>query len=240
VDLFHPRYHHLQSQRNGRKLRSTDRVAADYPGSLSEVPTEFDRHLSCLTHPLSHHGIGGSDGGAVGTRSLAGGGEVFRSLLVHGHRNRLRLAHPRFRRDLGYTARTQEVDEGNAYTAVVPGVVVGVVVAEAADEVVTGGAGGDVEPVTGGVEGAAATHKNESQVGVSDHTQGHAGDSASSPASGLAAMPSRPGSGDFERGRVEAEGQDHHIRSVEGRNAVKALEEEDTYNDAHTSHTPER
>jgi len=35
------------------------------------------------------------------------------------------------------------------------------------------------------------------------------------------------------------EGRDHYIRSVEGRNAVKALEEEDMYNDAHTSHTSE-
>lgn len=88
---------------------------------------------------------------------------------------------------------------GNAYTVAVPGGVGVDVAAAAADEVVVGGGvEDDVEPVTGGVEGAVVTRKNEAQVGMSDHTQDQAEDSASSPASGLVAMLSRPGSGDFE------------------------------------------
>ena len=130
---------------------------------------------------------------------------------------------------------------GNAYTVVVPGGVGVGAVAVAADEVVVGGGvEDDVEPVTGGVEGAVVAHKNGARVGASDHIQDQVGGSASSPAPELAAMPSRPGSGDFEQELVEKmEDRDHCIRSVEGRNAVKALEEEGMYNDAHTSHTSE-
>ena len=115
------------------------------------------------------------------------------------------------------------------------------VAAEAVGEVVVGGGvGGGVEPVTGGVEEAAVVHKGEALVGVSDHTQGHAGDSVPSTVSGLVAEFSRPDSGDSGQEPVgEAEGLVHCTRSVEGKNAEKALEGEDKYNGAHTSHMPE-
>ena len=130
---------------------------------------------------------------------------------------------------------------GNAYTVVVLGGVGAGVVAAVADVVVVGGGVEDgAEPVADGVEGAVVPHKDEAWVGVSDHNQDQVGDSASSPASGLVVMLSRPGSGDFEQESVEeAERRNRYIRSVEGRNVVKALEEEDMYNDAHTTHTPE-
>jgi len=48
-----------------------DRMVGGYLESPSEVPIEFDHRLSCLVHPLSHHGIDGSDADAVGTRSSA-------------------------------------------------------------------------------------------------------------------------------------------------------------------------
>jgi len=130
---------------------------------------------------------------------------------------------------------------GNAYTVVVPGGVGVDVVAAAADEVAVGGeVGGGVGPVVGGVEGAVVAHRNEAWAGMGDHTQDQAGDSAFSPVPVLVAIPSPPGSGGSEQGSVEEAGyRDHYIRSVEGRNAVKASEEEDTYNDAHTIHTSE-
>ena len=131
---------------------------------------------------------------------------------------------------------------GNAYTAVVPdGVDVDVAAAAAADEVAVGDeVGGGVGPVVGDVEGAVVAHRNEAWAGMGDHTQDQAGGSAFSPVPGPVVIPSRPGSGDFEQDSVEGAGyRDHYIRSVEGRNAVKALEEEDTYNDAHTIHMSE-
>ena len=84
-----------------------DRVVADYLESPSEVPAEFGHHLSCLTHPSSHHGIDESDAHAVGIRNLVEVKEGFRSPLVHGHRSCSRLARPRYRRDWGCTAHTQ-------------------------------------------------------------------------------------------------------------------------------------
>jgi hypothetical protein len=132
---------------------------------------------------------------------------------------------------------------GNAYTVVAlddVGVVV-VVVVVAADEVVVGGGVEDgVEPVTGGVEGAVVTHKNETRVGMSAHTQDRAGDSASLPGSGLAAKLSRPDSGGFEQEPVEeAEDRVRCTHSVEGKSAVKALEGEGKYNGVHTNYTSE-
>jgi len=216
-------------------------VAADCLGSPSRVPIEFDHHLSYLVHPSSHHWIDESDADAVDTRSSVEAAGGFQSLLVHDHRNRLSLARPTHHRGSGCTAHNHWGAEGagNAYTVAVPGGVVAVVVA--ADEVVVGGGvEGGVEPVTGGVEGAVVAHKNETRVGMSARTQDQAGDSVSLPGSGPAVKLSRPDLGDFEQEPIEeAEGRVHCIHSVEGRNAVKALEGVDKYNGVHTSYTSE-
>jgi len=110
--------------------------------------------------------------------------------------------------------------------------------------VVGGGVESDVEPVTGGVEGAVATHKDEGRVGASDRIQDQAGDSVSLSGFGLVVGFSRPDSGDSggESGQElieEAEGQVHCTRSVEGKSAEKASEGEGKYNGAHTSRTSE-
>jgi len=119
--------------------------------------------------------------------------------------------------------------------------VVAAVVAAPADEVVVGGGVEDgVEPAAGGVEGAVVAHKNETRVGTSARTQDQAGDSASLSGSGPAAMLSHPDLGDFARGPIEGvECRVRCIHSVEGKNAVKALEGEDKYNGVHMSYTPE-
>ena len=64
------------------------RVAGGYLESPSEVPIEFDRHLSCPVHPLSHRGIDEPDAGAVGTRSSVEVGGGLWSLLVRDRCNR--------------------------------------------------------------------------------------------------------------------------------------------------------
>lgn len=131
---------------------------------------------------------------------------------------------------------------GNAYTVAVPGGVDVVAAAAAADEVVVGGGvEGGAEPVTGGVEGVAVTHKNGAQVGVNGRTHDQAGDSVSLLGSGLVAVLSHPGSGDFGQEPIEeAEGRVRYTHPVEGKNAAKASEGEGKYNGAHTSHTSER
>ena len=215
---------------------------AGYLEPPSGVPVESDHYLSYLAHPSIHHGVGGSGGDAADTRSSVEAREEFRSLLVHGHRNRSSSAHPTCHQGWGCTAHTQqEVEgEGNAYTVAVPGVGVAAVAVAAGEVVAGGGVEGDVESVTGGVEGAVVTHKNEVRVGMNDHTQGQVGDSVSLPGSGLAAMLSRPGSDGFEQEPVgEAEGRECYIRSVEGKNVVKASEGEGKYNGARTNYTSE-
>jgi len=171
-----------------------DRMAGGYLESPSEVPIEFDRRLSCLVPPLSHHGIDGPDADAVGTRSSAEVREVLWNLLAHDHYNHSSSARPMYHR--GCMAHTQwEAGAGNACTVAGPG---GVVAAVAAAEgaVVDGEAEGDVESVIGGVEGVVVTHTDEGRVGASDHIQGQVGDSEPLPASGLAAGFSRPDLGD--------------------------------------------
>lgn len=124
---------------------------------------------------------------------------------------------------------------GNVCTVVVPGV--GVAAAVAGEVVLGGGAEGDVEPVAGGVERA---HKNEAWVGMDGHIQDQVGDSVSLPVSGLAEVLSRLGSDDFEQELVvEAEGREHYIRFVEGKNVVRASEGEGKYSGAHTNYTTE-
>ena len=176
---------------NGQKLHSMDRMAGGYLESPSEVLIEFDRHLSCLVHPLSHRGIDGSDVDAVGTRNLAEVREGLWNLLAHY--NHSSSARPMYHQ--GCTTHTQlEVGVGNACTVGPDGVAVAVA---AAEEAVAGdGAEDDVESATGGVEGEAATHTDEELVGASDHIQGQAGSSGPLSVSGLVAGFSRPDLGD--------------------------------------------
>ena len=173
-----------------------DRMAGGCLESPSEVPIEFDRHLSCLVHPLSHHEIDGLDADAVGTRNSGEAMEGPWNLLGHDHYNHSSSARPMYHR--GCTTHTQwEVVVGNACTVVGPGGVVAVAAVAVAEEAaVGGGVEDDVESVIGGVEGAVVTHTDEGRAGASDHIQGQVGDSVSLSASGLAAGFSRPGSGD--------------------------------------------
>lgn len=159
------------------------------------MPTEFDHCLSCLAHPLNHREIDVSGVDAAGIRSLVGVRGGFQSLLVHGPRSWSSLVRPRYRRDWGYTVRTQQRVVGSACTVAVLGDAG--VVAVVVGEVVVGGVEGDVGPVTGGVEGVAV-HKNEAPVGLNGHTQDPVVDSVPSPVLGLAVMPSRPDLGGFE------------------------------------------
>jgi hypothetical protein len=177
---------------NGQKLRSTGQMAADYPESPSEVPTEFDHRLSCPVHPSKHRGIDGPDEDAVGTRSSAEVGEGFLSLLVREHHNHSSPERPTYHWGRGCTTHTRWEEVDNAYTVVGSG---GVVAAAVDEVVVGGGTEGDVDPVTGGVE-AAATHKDEGRMGVNGHIQDQAGDSVFSSGSGPAAEPSHPEWGD--------------------------------------------
>lgn len=128
----------------------------------------------------------------------------------------------------------------NAYTAVVPGDVVAVAAAAAADEVVVDGVvEGDAEPVTDGVEEVVVAHRNEVRVESSDYIQEQAGDSGFLTGSGLTVKLSRPDPGDSGQDPAGgAEGQVHCTHFVEDKSVEKASEEEGKYSGVHMNCMP--